>query len=204
MDSRDQIHGYRMQFRKDTDRVRLFARRGFDWTERYPPIVATALKLKADSFTTDGETVCVDDRGLADFARVHSQCFDGEAIFYAFDLMELDGNDLKALPLIERKARLHKLLRRATRVHYVDHGPDGGGEVFRAACELGIEGVVSKRAACRYMPGPKRRPRKISAGAVPARSGALLMISNRELGVSRSDFEYFLAQAISSIFMTMS
>jgi bifunctional non-homologous end joining protein LigD len=160
--------GYRMQVRKDADRVRLLTRRGFDWTERYPRIVAAALKIKVTSFSMDGETVCVDDNGLADFAKLHSRCFDKEAIFYAFDLMEIEGEDLKPLPLIERKAALARMLRpngtplaRKRRqseagLHLVDHDTDGGPELFAAACKHGVEGIVSKRAASRYMPGPKR------------------------------------------------
>ncbi|MDB5555455.1 MAG: BcepIL02 gp43 [Rhizobium sp.] len=148
--------GYRMQVRKDGARVRLFTRRGFDWTERYPRIVAAARRVKAASFTMDGETVCVSEDGIADFARLHSRCFDREAIFYAFDLMEFDGADMKPAQLIERKERLRKLIRRPDGIHFVEHDTDGGTELFRAACELGIEGIVSKRAAGRYMPGPKR------------------------------------------------
>lgn len=166
-----------MQVRKDGDRVRLFTRRGFDWTERYPRIVAAALKVKATSFTMDGETVCVDKSGVADFARLHSRCFDREAIFYAFDVMEIDGSDLKPTPLIDRKKRLRKLIRRPDGIHYVDHDTDGGAELFQAACKMGLEGIVSKRAAGRYMPGPKRcqswrkTKNKLSPGYLRVRDG---------------------------------
>jgi ATP-dependent DNA ligase len=137
--------GYRMQVRKDGDRVRLFTRRGFDWTARYPRIVAAATKIKANSFTMDGETVCVDDRGRADFQKLHSRCFDAAAIFYAFDLMEIEGIAITATPLIERKAALAKLLRRAPAgLHLVDHDDGDGAALFRAACKFGLEGIVSK------------------------------------------------------------
>jgi bifunctional non-homologous end joining protein LigD len=157
--------GYRMQVRKDGDRIRLLTRRGFDWTDRYPRAVAAARKIKTQSFTMDGEIVCVGEDGIADFARLHSRCFDGEAIFYAFDLMEIDGEDMKAVPLIERKARLAEHvnfsgLKRGGKnyhgIHLVDHDPGDGAVLFRAACKVGLEGIVSKRAASRYMPGPKR------------------------------------------------
>jgi ATP-dependent DNA ligase len=104
--------GYRMQVRKDGDRVRLFTRRGFDWTERYPLAAAGARKLKAATLTLDCELVVPDAVGVANFDKLHSRCADGEAFLYAFDIMELDGMDLKPLPLIERKAALAKLLRR--------------------------------------------------------------------------------------------
>jgi bifunctional non-homologous end joining protein LigD len=70
--------------------------------------------------------------------------------------MAIEEEDLKPLPLIERKAKLRKLIRRPSGIHYVDHDTDGGADLFRAACELGIEGIVSKRAEGRYVPGPKR------------------------------------------------
>lgn len=71
--------------------------------------------------------------------------------------MEIDGEDLKPMPLIERKARLSKLLRRVSvGLHFVDHDTDGGTDLFRAACKMDLEGIVSKRAAGRYMRGPKR------------------------------------------------
>jgi hypothetical protein len=76
-----------------------------------------SLKFKATSLSMDGEMVCVDDNGLADFAKLHSRCFDDEAIFHAFDLMELAGEDLKPLPLIERQTRLRKLIHRPTGIH---------------------------------------------------------------------------------------
>jgi ATP-dependent DNA ligase len=145
--------GYRMQVRKDGDRVRLFTRRGFDWTQRYPRVVAAALKIKANSFTMDGETVCVDDRGRADFQKLHSRCFDAEAILYAFDLMELDGEDVQALPLLERKANLARMLRQSGAG--VEHNVGDGAALFRAACKMGLEGIVAKRAGSKYYPGPK-------------------------------------------------
>lgn len=156
--------GYRMQVRKDRDRVRLFTRRGFDWTDRYPRIVDGALKIKAASFALDGETVCVRaEDGIADFARLHSRCFDQEAILYAFDLLELNDVDSKHRPLVERKALLKNLFLNRSRkpsaitgVHLVEHDKGDGAALFRAACNMGLEGIVSKRAASRYMPGPKR------------------------------------------------
>lgn len=148
--------GYRLQLRKDGDRVRLFTRRGFDWTDRYPAVVAGARRLKAGTLTIDGELVCANDAGLADFAKLHSRCFDDEAFLYAFDLMELDGEDLKPLPLIERKARLAKLLRRAPAgVHLVEHHDADGPALFEAASGMGLEGIIAKRADSPYRPGPK-------------------------------------------------
>ena len=149
--------GYRMQVRKDGDRLRLFTRRGFDWTDRYPLAAAGARKLKAQSATLDCELVCCDSNGIADFARLHSRVFDNEAFLFAFDLMELNGEDLTSQPLIERKAALAGLLgRRAFGVHAVDYDTGDGPALFRAACDMGLEGIISKRAESKYRPGPKK------------------------------------------------
>jgi ATP-dependent DNA ligase len=91
--------GYRLIVRKAGDRVRLFTRRGFDWTDRYPPIAAAAAKLRASSAVLDGEAVCCDDAGVADFEKLHSRAHDGSAFLYAFDLLELDGVDHRPQPL---------------------------------------------------------------------------------------------------------
>jgi ATP dependent DNA ligase domain len=73
--------------------VRLFTRRGFDWTERYPRVSAAVGALWPASVTIDGEVVCCDDAGVAVFQKLHSRAHDGEAFLYAFDLLELDGED---------------------------------------------------------------------------------------------------------------
>jgi ATP dependent DNA ligase-like protein len=77
--------------RKQGDRVRLFTRRGYDWTERYPLISKAVAALGAASATIDGEAVCCDDAGVAVFEKLHSRAHDGEAFLYAFDLLEGDG-----------------------------------------------------------------------------------------------------------------
>src|SRR3954468_16539929 len=102
--------GYRLLIRNDAGRVRLFTRRGFDWTDRYPHLVAAAAALKPASFLIDGEAVCAGTDGVTDFARLHSRVFDHEVFVYGFDLLELGGEDLKQKALLERKARLRKLL----------------------------------------------------------------------------------------------
>jgi ATP-dependent DNA ligase len=152
--------GYRMQVHKSGDRVRLLTRRGFDWTDRYPLARKAASALKARTLVLDCELVCVDERGIADFGKLHSRCFDEEAILYAFDVMSIDGEDLKAMPLLERKARLAALLKRSGKklrgIHLVEHDAGDGAALFRAACKIGLEGIVSKKADSRYRPGPKR------------------------------------------------
>jgi bifunctional non-homologous end joining protein LigD len=88
--------GYRLQVRRDGDAVRLFTRRGYDWSARYPAIVAIAGKLRATSFTLDGEAVVCGPDGVAVFDALHRHGTVSEAMLYAFDLLELNGEDLRA------------------------------------------------------------------------------------------------------------
>jgi bifunctional non-homologous end joining protein LigD len=97
--------GYRLIARLDGRRARLFSRRGHDWTERFPRIRAALAVLRARSATMDGEAVvCCPKTGLSLFDRLHSGRHDGAVILYAFDLLELNGLDLRPLPIEERKA----------------------------------------------------------------------------------------------------
>src|SRR5271169_646975 len=105
--------GYRLIVRRDGKAVHLFTRRGHDWTERYPAIADAAAKLRARSFTLDGEAVVAGADGVAVFDALHRRGRVVDAILQAFDLLEQDGEDLLPLPLIERKKRLARLLARS-------------------------------------------------------------------------------------------
>jgi bifunctional non-homologous end joining protein LigD len=98
--------GYRLIVRRDGTMVHLFTRRGYDWTDRYPAIARAAAKLRARSFTIDGEAAVCGSDGIAIFDALHRRCTVTEAMLYAFDLLELDGTDLRSMPLHERKAKL--------------------------------------------------------------------------------------------------
>jgi bifunctional non-homologous end joining protein LigD len=127
---------------------------GPDWTDRYPLIVEEARCIKTPA-VMDAEVVCTDEHGRADFDRLHSRCFEEEAIACAFDLLQLDGEDLRRQPLSQRKAALLKLLNRSRGgIQYVWHVDADGAESFNAACELGLEGIVSKRLTAPYKSGP--------------------------------------------------
>ena len=89
-------------------------RGGHDWADRFPAIVDAALRIKATSFLMDGEAVIARDDGTPDFHALRSKRRGHEAVLFAFDLIEHDGDDLRDLPLLERKRRLKKLLGRAT------------------------------------------------------------------------------------------
>ncbi len=146
--------GYRLQVHVRAGRVRLYTMNAADWTDRYPLIVEAAARLKRDA-VFDCEVTCPDEYGRADFDRLHSRCFEHEAIACAFDLLRLDGDDLLQLPLSERKGKLEKLLRRSRDgIQYVEHLEDDGDDVFEAACKLGLEGIVSKRLTAPYKSGP--------------------------------------------------
>jgi bifunctional non-homologous end joining protein LigD len=126
--------------------VRLFTRRGYDWSGRYPAIVVTAMQLRAASFMLDGEAVVCGPDGVAVFDALHRRGTVSEAMLYAFDLLELDGEDLRGLPLGERKRRLARLIgKRRIGIVLSDHTDDDGATIFRHACKLGLEGIVSKR-----------------------------------------------------------
>jgi bifunctional non-homologous end joining protein LigD len=96
--------GYRLVVRRDGGAGRLFTRRGHDWTERYPASAAAVGKLRPGSFTIDGDAVVVGHNGVAVFDALHRRHKASEAILFAFDLVELDGEDLRPRPLSDRKA----------------------------------------------------------------------------------------------------
>ena len=148
--------GYRLQVRRDSDAVRLFTRRGYDWAERYPAIAAAAAKVRARSFTLDGEAVVCGPDGIAVFDALHRRGTVREAILQAFDLLEVDGVDLRPMPLFERKKRLARLLRRAQAgLEVTEHTSEDGDVLFAHACRMGLEGIVSKRSRHRIAPVPR-------------------------------------------------
>lgn len=144
-----------MLVRREGDRVRLFTRNGYDWSDRYPLIVEAARKLKATSFVLDGEAVCLDGNGLADFDRLQSRRHDTEVQLLTFDLLAVDGADIRREPLSERKKRLAKLLAKSPdAIQLVEHlNGEVGPAMFEHACKLGAEGIVSKRIDRAYRVG---------------------------------------------------
>jgi bifunctional non-homologous end joining protein LigD len=150
--------GYRIQARIDRGRVALLTRKGLDWTDKFPNVAAAAAKLGARSALIDGEIVVEDERGVASFSGLQAALKAGEAnsfIYYVFDLLHLDGRDLTALPLIERKQQLKRLIGEKAEgpMRYSEHFDEAGPLVLRHACEMGLEGIVSKRADAPYRGG---------------------------------------------------
>jgi bifunctional non-homologous end joining protein LigD len=147
--------GFRVIARKIGKRVRLYSRPGNDLTYRFPLIVMAVAQLGPQSCIIDGEAVACGDDGLSSFDRIRYRRHDASVFLYAFDLVELDGDDLRREPLAVRKATLASLLRRATPGlqfnEHMDH--EDGPLVFAHACKLGVEGIVSKRRDSPYRSG---------------------------------------------------
>ena len=146
--------GFRLQIHVRGDRVRLYTMTGVDWTDRYPWIVEDVARLNVSHAVIDAECVCDGDNGITDFDRLMARVYDASAYAYAFDLLALDGDDMRRQPLSERKAALAKLLRRAKPgIRYSEHIVGDGVEIFEHACKLGLEGIVSKRINASYRSG---------------------------------------------------
>jgi bifunctional non-homologous end joining protein LigD len=108
--------------RREGKRVRLFTRRGYDWSDRYPLIVQAALRLRNQSFVIDGEAVVLGPDGISDFEGLHSGRCNEDVRLYAFDLLADDGLDLRDETLQIRKLWLRKMLKRSTDgIIYNDH-----------------------------------------------------------------------------------
>jgi len=138
--------GYRLMARRDPDGTRLLTRNGHDWSPRYPIIVEAVDRLKVRSRLIDGEAVACDKNGLAVFERLRRKPTGKHVFLYAFDLLELDGQDLRREPLETRKATLARLLRASLPgLRLNEHLAHDGESVFRHACKMGLEGIVSKR-----------------------------------------------------------
>ena len=161
--------GFRMLVRRGATGVRLFTRNGHDWTGRFPLISRAALTLKAASSLIDGEAVACDRDGMPCFDRLRYRRQDGHVFLYAFDLIELDGDDLRHEPIERRKAALAKLVRNGkSGLVLNEHIDEPGDVVFRHACKLGLEGIVSKCLGSPYRSGRSRHWVKSKNPAAPA------------------------------------
>jgi DNA ligase D-like protein (predicted ligase) len=157
------LDGYRMAARIDNGRVQLLTRTGLDWTAKYPSAVAALANLNVKTAYLDGELCGVDDAGLPSFAQTQAAT-DGESgarlVYYAFDLLHLDGRDVSALPLIERKKLLEPLMVGKLGLQFNGHETGDGGLILEHAGKLGFEGVVSKTIDAPYAPGNRGLWRK--------------------------------------------
>jgi bifunctional non-homologous end joining protein LigD len=149
--------GYRIQARKQGERVQLLTRKGLDWTARMKTIAAQVAALPARDALLDGEVVVLTEKGTTSFADLQAAFEEGARLpltYFAFDLLHLDGRNLRPLPLLERKQLLAGLLSGAGEfLRLSEHLAGSGGRLFQKACELHAEGIVSKRAASPYLSG---------------------------------------------------
>lgn len=148
--------GYRIVAVVDKGGVRLFTRKGKDWSAKYPAVATALSHLKTASAVIDGELVALDDNGEMRFSRMQAAAEDPRIplVYHVFDLMQQNGSDLRGLPLLQRKARLAALVGKGDGVvRFSDHIMGDGDQVAASACGMQLEGVISKRADASYVSG---------------------------------------------------
>ena len=161
--------GYRTELAIDGGEARAFTRTGLDWTERYREVVAAARQLDCRSALIDGEIILQGAGGLSDFSSLRRELArkrPSGLLFMAFDLLHLDGLDLRQEPVEARRERLRFLLTGLdpeASIRFSDHIVGKGAEVFAAAEAMGAEGIVSKRLGSRYRSGPSRAWQKVKS-----------------------------------------
>jgi bifunctional non-homologous end joining protein LigD len=182
--------GYRMLCHLRKGKSRFWSRNGKDWTEKFPNLVEAVKAIPATTAILDGEVVIVDKAGRSSFQRLQQSMGRGQDkvpafVFEVFDLLHLDGFDLRRCPLRERKTQLEGLLQSAKlgknpTIRYSDHVEGNGAQFFKQACEYGIEGVVSKLADSPYESTRNRNWQKskcikrqefVIAGYTPSKKG---------------------------------
>ncbi|TDR85315.1 DNA ligase D [Enterovirga rhinocerotis] len=147
--------GYRMQLRVENRRATLKTRKGLDWSDRYPEILEAGARLPEGIY--DGEVVALDETGAPDFSALQAALAGKrtlDLVYFAFDLLFDGGEDLRSLPLTDRKDRLRERLRSASAgLRFVEHFVEAGDAVLMSACRMHLEGIVSKRLDAPYRSG---------------------------------------------------
>jgi bifunctional non-homologous end joining protein LigD len=161
--------GYRIMLIREQDRVRLISRGGHDWAERFPLIVAAARKLRPKAFRARRRGRRARQGWRSDFDALASRQHDKRAQLYAFDMLAGDGEDFRSQALVMRKASLARLLSRPVDGIFIAEYERGDGDVlFKVACNMGLEGIVSKRLDRAYGAGRCKHWLKIKNRAHPA------------------------------------
>lgn len=150
--------GYRAVAELDSTHVSLYSRNGLSFIEKYPPVVESLQKLGLQA-VLDGEIIVADENGIPDFEKLqhYKKSTAGRLIYYVFDLLSYQGHDLTGLPLLQRKEILKGLVPRDEHIKYSEHVVKDGVAFFNAAKQKGIEGIVAKHSAGRYMTGARSR-----------------------------------------------
>lgn len=159
--------GYRLQIHVRDGRVRLYTMNAANRTDRYPLVVEHGSRLTLSAII-DAELICTDAEGRSDFDRLHCRINGHHAIACAFDLLMLDGNDMRPQPYETRKAALKKLLHKNKAIQYVEHLAGDGAEMFATTCALGLEGIVCKRIDAPYRSGRAKSCFKVKNPKAPA------------------------------------
>ncbi len=151
--------GYRIQARIDAGKAKLLTRKGLDWSKRFPTVVAVLKSIAAKSALIDGEIVAQDDGGHSSFSGLQADLKAGRnerIVFYAFDLLHMNGVDLRGAPLDQRKSALSELIAKSPQdftLRFNDHLEEPGEEILVHACRLGLEGIISKQVQLPYVSG---------------------------------------------------
>jgi DNA ligase D-like protein (predicted ligase) len=157
------LDGFRMAARLERGHAKLLTRTGLDWSAKYPVVLTALAAVRAKSAYIDGELCGLDEDGLPSFAETQAAT-DGAGetrlVFYAFDLLHLDGSATARLPLAERKDLLDPIVADIPGLQFNAHEIGDGELIRRHACKLGFEGVVSKKADAPYAPGNRGLWRK--------------------------------------------
>jgi len=158
--------GYRTAGLIDMKSVKLFTRNGLDWTEKYGAIHDELKKLKTSNAILDGEIVVLDENGVSSFSMLQAALSDRDSSamkYFVFDLLFLDGEDLRDKPLEQRKIMLKKLLKtiKSKKILFSEHIRGQGDEMFKLACQEGLEGIISKDRTAPYHAGRKSDWQKI-------------------------------------------
>lgn len=142
--------GYRALIAVGGGTARVYTRNGLDWTDKFADIAAAAAELDVDNALIDGEIVAFKD-GRPDFSTLKNAISaGGDMTFFAFDLLELNGEDLRLLPNVQRKERLRPLIPGSDRLQFSEHVIGSGEDLFERMCQEGLEGIVSKQADAPY------------------------------------------------------
>jgi bifunctional non-homologous end joining protein LigD len=163
------LDGYRIQARKNKAQVKLLTRTGLDWTHRMKAIAAEVTKLPVESAILDGEVVVLSADGTTSFANLQASFREGAShplTYFVFDLLHLNGRNLRGLELIQRKQILASLFAESDSetLRLNEHTDSNGDQVFRSACDLHAEGIISKRASGAYISGRTSSWLKIKCG----------------------------------------
>ncbi|RWB87439.1 ATP-dependent DNA ligase [Mesorhizobium sp.] len=160
--------GYRSQIVRDEDGVRIFTRRGLDWTAKYRDLVKAAGELNVESAIIDGEIVVLDEAGHSNFGELRKAITrrQHDLYFVAFDLLHLNGHDLRDMPLIDRRDILEALLPEGQRIQFSQALPGDAKSIFHLIDQAGLEGMVSKRKDSVYRSGNSTAWLKIKSYAI--------------------------------------